>query len=183
MSLPKKGTVGIINSNGLVEIVDVDNTLLDEYQAVDVPPHGRLVDADVLLNRPVPHFYDLNGNIHMGAIHYADELINAPTIIPSDTNEETEDNNLTCSDCKYVHEEGGRYFCYGQRFAPEVNPAAKCESWKPNYVTNHKYLQDLTTEEFAYFIFRDPAHLCMKTPNEIVDWLNKPVEREVFKSC
>ena len=83
MSLPKKGTVGIIHSNGLVEIVDVDNTLLDEYQAVDVPSHGRLVDVDVLLNRPVPHFYDFNGNIQMGAIHYADELINAPTIIPT----------------------------------------------------------------------------------------------------
>lgn len=146
MSLPKKGTVGIINSNGLVEIVDVDNTLLDEYQAVDVPSHGRLFDT-------------------------------------SDTKEETEHINVTCSDCKYVREYNGRYFCYGQRFAPEVDHASKCESWKPNYVTNHKYLQDLTTEEFANFVFRDPAHLCMKTPNEIVDWLNKPVERKVFKSC
>ena len=38
----------IISSSGLVEWVDDNNTLLAEYEAVELPPHGRLIDADVL---------------------------------------------------------------------------------------------------------------------------------------
>ena len=38
----------IISSSGLVEWVDDNNTLLAEYEAVELPPHGRLIDADAL---------------------------------------------------------------------------------------------------------------------------------------
>lgn len=48
MEMPNKQVCVILNPNGLVEILDANNTLLEEYQAVPIPPHGRLIDADAL---------------------------------------------------------------------------------------------------------------------------------------
>lgn len=44
--------------------------------------------------------------------------------------------------------------------------------------TNGDSVRAMTDEEFADFIFRDPAHLYMKTPKETLAWLKSPVEHE-----
>ena len=38
----------LISSSGLVEWVDDNNTLLAEYEAVELPPNGDLIDRDEL---------------------------------------------------------------------------------------------------------------------------------------
>ena len=51
MEMPKNqvNVIAVINPSGLVEIIGIDeNVLLEEFFAVPVPPHGRLIDADAL---------------------------------------------------------------------------------------------------------------------------------------
>jgi hypothetical protein len=48
MEMPKRQILAVINPNGLVEVLD-GNTLIAEFEAVPVPPHGRLIDADALM--------------------------------------------------------------------------------------------------------------------------------------
>lgn len=82
MEMPKEQITAVINPNGLVEILSLDNVLLDEFYAVELKPHGRLIDADELakddwyLNRYVS---DSNGSwIENMTLEYA------PTIIPEE---------------------------------------------------------------------------------------------------
>lgn len=46
MEMPKKQIYVILNPNGLVEVLDANNVLLQEYQSVPVPEHGALMDRD-----------------------------------------------------------------------------------------------------------------------------------------
>lgn len=77
----------------LMQDIEDNNKHNDDCPLVELPPHGRLIDADALKNKPVP----LNGcldEIH-GAYHYypptyiqaIEEITNAPTIIPAEENE------------------------------------------------------------------------------------------------
>ena len=47
--------------------------------------------------------------------------------------------------------------------------------------TNGDSVRAMTDEEFADFIFRDPAHLYMKTPKETLAWLKSPADKEETK--
>jgi len=53
----------------------------DDCPLVLVPPHGRLIDAD----KPKP--YMLNEHYRYRRVYDADEIENAPTIIPADKEE------------------------------------------------------------------------------------------------
>lgn len=76
MEIPEKQVHVILNPNGLVEVLDANNVLLEEYQAVPVPPHRRLIEADRL--KEVFH-----RNIASGEAF--DQLIDiAPTVIPAE---------------------------------------------------------------------------------------------------
>lgn len=58
-----------------------------EYEAIPVPPHGRLIDADALAEKHRELAYELGGahyGFHMTACSWIDS---SPTIIP--TSEET----------------------------------------------------------------------------------------------
>ena len=44
MEVPEKQVYVILNPNGLVEVLAANNVLLEEYQALSVPPHGGLID-------------------------------------------------------------------------------------------------------------------------------------------
>ena len=46
MEMPKKQICIILNPNGLVEVLDANNVLLEEYQSAPVPEHGALMDRD-----------------------------------------------------------------------------------------------------------------------------------------
>ncbi len=46
MEMPEKQVYVVLNSNGLVEVLDANNVLLEEYQAVPIPPHGRWIELE-----------------------------------------------------------------------------------------------------------------------------------------
>lgn len=48
MEMPTEQVLAIINPDGLVEILNSDNVLIEEFQATQVPSHGRLIDADAM---------------------------------------------------------------------------------------------------------------------------------------
>ena len=79
MEMPKKQVYVILNQNGLVEVLDANNVLLEEYQAVPVPPHGSLIDADALCK-------DGCGNCY-GCPYDVCIITNASTIIPAEEGE------------------------------------------------------------------------------------------------
>lgn len=58
---------------------------------------------------------------------------------------------MNCSDCSYSREMNERYFCYGQKYAPEVNPNSVCDSWKSKYKTIGDSFREKTNEELAIF--------------------------------
>ena len=43
MNMPSEQILAVINPNGLVEILSLDNVLLDEFYAVSISPHGKWV--------------------------------------------------------------------------------------------------------------------------------------------
>lgn len=49
IDMPTKQLLAVINPDGLVEILNSDNILIEEFQATQVPPHGNLKDADAIL--------------------------------------------------------------------------------------------------------------------------------------
>ena len=53
---------------------------------IEVPPHGRLIDADELFNRDMQIYY---GNTAVGTRSYIfkSDVAEAPTVIPSDKEE------------------------------------------------------------------------------------------------
>ena len=52
-----------------------------DYEVVEIPPHGRLIDADALMTA------EFGGEPYKGSINRV--LIQAPTIIPADKEEQT----------------------------------------------------------------------------------------------
>lgn len=89
MEMPKKQILAVINPNGLVEVLD-GNTLIAEFEAVHVQPHGRLIDADALLEHmktEADNFKPLNmyDDGLLAGYNAATRTIreNAPTIIPA----------------------------------------------------------------------------------------------------
>ena len=84
MKLPENQVHVILNPNGLVEVLDENNILLEEYQAVSVPKHGRLIDADALLKgceRVATEYATREYAFSQSAIE------NAPTIILAEEGE------------------------------------------------------------------------------------------------
>lgn len=76
LEMPDKQVYVILNPNGLVEVLDANNVLLEEYQAIPIPDHGDLIARDDLLAA-----YDAE---HVGPPGRARELmIEAITIIPA----------------------------------------------------------------------------------------------------
>lgn len=58
-----------------------------KYEAVPVPPHGRLIDADALLKKC--EFVCTDDDVDVRAVRYS-VIDDAPTIIPADPAEEGE---------------------------------------------------------------------------------------------
>jgi hypothetical protein len=93
MEMPEKQVSVILNPNGLVEVLDANNVLLEEYQAVPVPPHGRLIDASEKIK---VQMYDDMTEDYYGVEMTIDDLLShkgwveadVPTIIPADPAEE-----------------------------------------------------------------------------------------------
>lgn len=105
MEMPKEGFVEIlIRDDGTVQQTGqsyrIDGTnyytpYIGEipvmYEAIHVPPHGRLIDADELLEKQ-----KADAEIFMGSTNYGDKvrydeamnavanIVNAPTVIPAD---------------------------------------------------------------------------------------------------
>lgn len=91
MKLPEKQVHVILNPDGLVEVLDENNVLLDEYQAVSIPPHGRCIDADALEDNNITYYaIPVLANVTDAAIREAElvirlkDLDDAPTIIEAD---------------------------------------------------------------------------------------------------
>ena len=89
LNLPPKGKIKML-------VLFDDGIVLDDYdgqnqwQAIEVPPHGRLVDADALhYSRVAIWHHDetvpMGGYVGgMNAVVMSAEIHNAPTIIPAD---------------------------------------------------------------------------------------------------
>lgn len=53
-------------------------------KAVPVPPHGRLIDAEALMNTPIETEEDIYGNIRCVPLGVLPVLNSAPTIIEAE---------------------------------------------------------------------------------------------------
>ena len=85
---------------------------------------------------------------------------------------------MNCADCKYSHDTGTALLCWGQRFAPPVDPDHFCKGWKPRNInrTNYDNLISKSPEKMAIFLasvnnceiaFKEDDWLC---------WLNSLTE-------
>lgn len=74
MEMPKEGDLIVIRPDWKAYYVSANPQNAYEGEAVPVPPHGRLIDADDLANSIT------------GAIYHSD-LREAPTIIPAEEGE------------------------------------------------------------------------------------------------
>lgn len=84
IEMPKRQILAVINPNGLVEVLD-GNTLIAEFEAVPVPPHGRLIDAIWVRDHLIKQWIDYSDDSYMykRGMEDAYEVIrHAPTIIP-----------------------------------------------------------------------------------------------------
>ena len=59
-----------------------------------------------------------------------------------------------CKECKYCHSvsQESRFYCWGQKNAPEVNPFETCESWKSNKTTNADHIRNMSDKDLAKWI-------------------------------
>jgi hypothetical protein len=83
MEMPEKQVCIILNPNGLVEVLDANNVLLEEYQAVPIPTHGRLIDADALTKQIKRDGIASDPFVKIVCNYFKD----APTIIPAEEGE------------------------------------------------------------------------------------------------
>lgn len=97
-----------------VASLPVDN---DKFEVVPVPPHGRLIDANAL--KP----YMLNEHYKYRLVYDANEVANAPTIIPA---EPTKEENF-CADCAWYEAE--EMYCFRQ--GNHSYDAGNCVLWEP----------------------------------------------------
>jgi len=89
VEMPKKQTLDsfVIFPSGYVAIYDAEGSFIGKAKAFPVPPHGRLIDADALINHKewmrdawMPE-EGITEAINVG------DVINAPTIIPAEEGE------------------------------------------------------------------------------------------------
>lgn len=93
MKLPKKGTIRILAvfSDGTVDFRYKDKPETRTTQAVEVPPHGRLIDADAEIAKLEAFMKVLNKETESGGRQYHEcdcvlhYLTDAPTIVESST--------------------------------------------------------------------------------------------------
>lgn len=86
MELPKQGRITLqIGSDGAVYVVDKCEITAEKYEknfkVFEVPPYGRLIDADALLKKC--EFVCTDDDEDIRAVRYS-IIENAPTIIPAD---------------------------------------------------------------------------------------------------
>ena len=70
---------------------------------------------------------------------------------------------MNCGDCKYSHDIGTAFLCWGQRFAPPVDADHWCAGWKPKSVTPQTHadrIRQMTDEELAYLLHDHSCSLC-----------------------
>lgn len=97
MEMPKQGRVTLqIGADGAVYVVNKCEITAEKYEknfeVLEVPPHGRLIDADALMKS----INDAREKDPLIADVYVDDYVivsdwlrNTPTIIPSDKDGET----------------------------------------------------------------------------------------------
>ncbi len=78
MDIPKKDSVMLwVLPNGVACVMDDSG---QQYKIIEIPPHGRLIDADALKQKVFA--------MDWGAKHYPDkfmdEIVHAPTIIEAE---------------------------------------------------------------------------------------------------
>lgn len=69
--------------DGQVEIFDADGEWKTS-KAIPVPPHGRLIDADALIERMFDQLVAKTMMFGGQYVYTKEEINNAPTVIPSD---------------------------------------------------------------------------------------------------
>ena len=88
MEMPKDGTYNIvyIYSDGRVSMPfwGKGMQIVQDINAIPIPPHGRLIDADIMIKKYEP---DMNRRIYGG--NFIFDLEHAPTVIPADKDGET----------------------------------------------------------------------------------------------
>lgn len=83
MEMPKDECVGIfVYPDGRVHVWRSMSLVGQEYKAIPVPEHGRLIDADTA---EVITYTDEKGDFADGILFAAEWIANQPTIIPADT--------------------------------------------------------------------------------------------------
>ena len=83
------GTEIVLQCNVLQKLVSDDGLKDPDCPLIEVPPHGRLIDADALKAWFV-EWYDLNADLEI--IHFLEILSeedSTPTVIPADKDGET----------------------------------------------------------------------------------------------
>lgn len=88
MEMPKEGDLIVIRPDGKAYYVSANPQNAYEGEAVPVPPHGRLIDADALLESEqgytIPN-YNSDGYVaDLEGAYTEVQIENAPTIIPAD---------------------------------------------------------------------------------------------------
>ena len=88
MKMPKEGYIDVrIKCNGTASFAIAENPYIKVVEAVSVPPHGRLIDADALAENHRGLAYELRGanyDFHMTACSWVNS---APAIIPTEEGE------------------------------------------------------------------------------------------------
>lgn len=108
INLPEAGKPVVLHiaSNGKVYANVVDSGITTEHTAVEVPPHERLIDAAELhsvLRQKSKEFSDSEyGEGVKDGLAYAREcVVNAPTIIHADQNEELQQYEAAVENAQY----------------------------------------------------------------------------------
>lgn len=88
MEMPTNQVLAVINPDGLVEILNNDNTLIEEHEVVHIQPHGRLGDLDALAKQVEherfhhAHTDGLAARHHVAEYgHFLKAIVDTPTII------------------------------------------------------------------------------------------------------
>ena len=79
MEMPTEGYIDVrIKCNGTASFAIADNLYIKAVEAVPVPPHGRLIDADALI-------FNIGDVPYKGSVKRA--LLSAPTIVQAEEGE------------------------------------------------------------------------------------------------
>jgi len=76
-----------------------------------------------------------------------------------------------CATCKYCRRIGYRYYCYGEKYAPRVDPDECCDEWKPQLETNAEWLQGLTVNDLAEYLQNVQELGPVMTKRDWLNWL------------